>query len=116
MYASAMLGPSHERYGTGSNSWLTGTASWMYYAATKYILGFRAEYDGIVIDPCIPDDWDGFEMTRIYRGKKCHVTVKGNKGNIKSLTVNGYSINGNYIPYALIEKDEIINIVAVFTE
>ena len=115
VYASAMLGPSHERYGAGSNSWLTGTASWMYYAATQYILGFRADYDGIWIDPCIPDDWDGFEMTRIYRGKQCRVVVKGNQGSIRQLVVNGQSIQGNFIPYALIKDMDTVEIIAEFT-
>lgn len=116
VYASAMLGPSHERYGAGSNSWLTGTASWMYYAVTQYILGFRAEYDGILIDPCIPSDWDGFQMTRIYRGKKCNLTVKGSKGKINQLNVNGNVINGNYIPYSLIKDMDTVEIIASYTE
>ena len=88
----------------------------MYYAVTQYILGFRADYDGIVIDPCIPDNWNGFEMTRIYRGKKCHLTVNGCKGKIRKLNVNGNTIAGNYIPYALIEKEDIVNIIAEFAE
>ena len=112
VYASAMLGPSHERYGAGSNSWLTGTASWMYYAVTQYILGFRAEYDGILIDPCIPSDWDGFQMTRIYRGKKCNLTVKGSKGKINQWNV----INGNYIPYSLIKDMDTVEVIASYTE
>ena len=115
VYASAMLGPSHERYGAGSNSWLTGTASWMYYAVTQYILGFRVDYDGICIDPCIPDTWDGFEMTRLYRGKVCHVTVKGNRGKFRRLTVNGERVEGNFIPYSLIENADSVEIVAEFT-
>lgn len=114
VYASALLGPSHERYGAGSNSWLTGTASWMYYAATQYILGFRPEYDGILIDPCIPDDWDGFEMTRIYRGKECHLKVRGSKGEIKKLTVNGNVIEGSFIPSYLTEKADRVEIIAEF--
>ena len=115
VYASAMLGPSHERYGAGSNSWLTGTASWMYYAVTQYILGFRVDYDGICIDPCIPDTWNGFEMTRLYRGKTCHVTVKGNRGKVPRLTVNGERVEGNFIPYSLIENADSVEIVAEFT-
>ena len=108
VYASALLGPSHERFGAGSNSWLTGTASWMYFAATEYILGFRPNYDGIDIDPCIPDDWDGFEMTRIYRGIKCNLTVK-NGG--KSLTVDGKKLEGKFVPYEMIKGKEQVEIV-----
>ena len=108
VYASALLGPSHERFGAGSNSWLTGTASWMYFAATQYILGFRPDYDGIVIDPCIPTDWEDFEMTRIYRGIKCNLTVKKNG---KKLVVDGVEIDGNFIPYDMIKDKNEVEIV-----
>ena len=114
VYASALLGPSHERYGAGSNSWLTGTASWMYYAATQYILGFRPEYDGVLIDPCIPKEWHGFEMTRIYRGKECRLKVKGSEGKIKKLIINGQLVEGNFIHNSLIEKAETVEIIAEF--
>ena len=112
-YASALLGPAHERFGAGSNSWLTGTASWMYYAATQYILGFRTDYDGLTIDPCIPSSWDGFKMTRIYRGIKCHLTVK-RSGTQYKLMVDGEEMKGKYIPYELLEgKTEVEITVAV---
>lgn len=115
VYGSAMLGPQHERFGTGSNSWLTGTASWMYFAATQYILGFRPDYDGIVIDPCIPSVWDGFTMTRKYRGIVCKLNVKkSNSGNtrVNKLTVNGNEIEGNFISYSLIKDSTDVEIVA----
>lgn len=116
VYGSALLGPAHERYGAGSNSWLTGTASWMYFAVTQYILGFRPEYDGILIDPCIPTDWDGFSMTRKYRGIKCNVTVKAcvGKTKVSRLIVDGVEVDGNYIPYEMIKGKESIDIIAEF--
>ena len=110
VYASALLGPSHERFGAGSNSWLTGTASWMYYAATQYILGFRADYDGLTIDPCIPSSWNDFEMTRIYRGVICHLTVKRSDSPY-NLTVNGKKMKGKYIPYNFIKEAHQVEIV-----
>ena len=73
VYASSMVAPCHEKNYMGVNSWLSGTASWMYLAATQYILGFRPDYDGVVIDPCVPKDWDGFRYTRAYRGTKVEV-------------------------------------------
>ena len=117
VYGSALMGPEHERYGAGSNSWLTGTASWMYFAVTQFILGFRPEYDGIVIDPCIPKDWDGFEMKRIYRGIKCNVTVKKEQSGqnvITKLIIDGKETQGNYIPYDLIKDKDTVEILAIF--
>lgn len=116
VYGSALLGPEHERYGAGSNSWLTGTASWMYFAVVQYILGFRPEYDGIVIDPCIPDSWNGFKMKRIYRGIKCNVTVKRQQNSgkvVKKLIVDGKETEGNYISYDLIKDKDTVEILAV---
>jgi len=116
-YGSALLGPDHERYGAGSNSWLTGTASWMYFAATQHILGFRPDYDGITIDPCIPNDWNGFEMTREYRGIKCNLKVGKlpyENARAKALTVNGKKIEGNFIPLSLIENEKEVNIEVEF--
>ncbi len=116
VYASAILGPSHSKFGAGSNSWLTGTASWMYYAATQYILGFRPEYDGISIDPCIPNGWNGFKMRRIYRGTVCNLTVKCKSENItevKKLIIDGVEKKGNFIESDIIKNKREVNIVAL---
>ncbi|MBE6957882.1 MAG: glycosyl transferase [Ruminococcaceae bacterium] len=117
VYGSAQLGPAHERFGAGSNSWLTGTASWMYFTATQYILGFRPDYDGIVIDPCIPDSWDGFKMKRNYRGTECTLTVgKRPEANakVKALLVDGERIEGNFLSAKLLEGKKKAEITAVF--
>ena len=76
VYAQNILGDEHPQFGLGRNSWLSGTASWCYQAGTQWILGIRAEYDGLRIDPCIPSKWDGFKATRKYRGVTYHITVK----------------------------------------
>ncbi len=56
------------QFGLAHNAWLTGTASWMYQAGLKYILGIHPEYDGLRVDPCIPAEWDGFRVRRRFRG------------------------------------------------
>ncbi|MCW5951697.1 MAG: hypothetical protein KIT69_05535 [Propionibacteriaceae bacterium] len=76
VYAQFLYGRDHEWFGKAQNPWLTGTAGWMYTAATKYILGVRPEFDALVIDPCIPADWDGFTVTRQWRGASYEVEVR----------------------------------------
>ena len=49
--------------GRGGWTWYTGSAAWMYRAGIESILGIRREGDFLVIDPCIPADWPGFEVT-----------------------------------------------------
>jgi cellobiose phosphorylase len=101
VYAQNILGDEHPQFGLGRNSWLSGTASWCYQAATKHILGVRPSYRGLELDPCIPKAWDGFELTRVFRGSTYKVRVKNphhvSKG-VKSLIVDGRPIAGHVVP------------------
>jgi cyclic beta-1,2-glucan synthetase len=49
--------------GRGGWTWYTGSAGWMYRAGIEGILGIRREGSFLVIEPCIPDAWPGFEAT-----------------------------------------------------
>lgn len=90
------------RFGEAKNSWLTGTAAWTFTNVSQYILGIRPEFDGLCIDPCIPETLSGFTVTRHFRGAVYHIHVdnsaKSQKG-IKTLLVNGTPVEGNMIPY-----------------
>ena len=102
VYSQFITGKEHPyRFGRARNSWLTGTASWSFVAISQYILGVRAEYDGLVVDPCIPSEWEGFTVNRVYRSKTFRIDVKNpnrvSRGVIK-LVVNGEEISGNMIP------------------
>lgn len=94
-YVQFIYGRDHEWFGKAQNPWLTGTAGWMYTAATKYILGIRPGMAGLVIDPAIPTDWDGFEVTRQWRGASYDIEVRNpdhvSKG-VTSLTLDGEPI------------------------
>ncbi|WP_373237578.1 GH36-type glycosyl hydrolase domain-containing protein, partial [Cohaesibacter celericrescens] len=48
--------------GRGGWTWYTGSAGWMYQAGLAGILGLRREGKMLVIAPCIPKDWRGFDM------------------------------------------------------
>ena len=112
VYASSMIGPAHEKYGTGSESWLSGTAAWMYLAAAQYILGIRPDYAGLCINPQIPDAWDGFTATRKCRGTAVHITVK--KGQEKGLFADGTKLEGNIVPYEMLHAKQQVEVVCVY--
>jgi N,N'-diacetylchitobiose phosphorylase len=83
VYAQFLYGRDHAWYGKAQNPWLTGTAGWMYTAATKYILGVRPGFDALVVDPCIPPAWDGFTVTRQWRGATYEIEVR-NPGHVSA--------------------------------
>ncbi|MEM2823527.1 MAG: hypothetical protein QXF69_05465 [Thermofilaceae archaeon] len=100
VYSQNTAAPEHPMYGLSRNSWLTGTASWMYVAVTQWILGVRPCYKGLKIAPCIPEDWSGFRMTRVFRGVTYHIDVKrvGRGNKVRSIRVEGRAIEGDIVP------------------
>ncbi len=100
VYPQNILADEHPQFGLARNSWLSGTASWMYQTGTQWILGIRAEYDGLRIDPCIPSKWHGFRATRNYRGVTYLITVNNPKHvckGVEKITVSGGRAEGNLI-------------------
>lgn len=101
VYPQNILSDEHPQFGLARNSWLSGTASWMYQAGTRYILGVRPTYDGLLIDPCIPAEWDGFEVTRHFRGAVYRITVRNpqhvQKG-VRQVTVDGQPVSDCVVP------------------
>jgi len=80
VYPQNVLGDEHPQFGLGRNSWLSGTASWAYQAATQRILGVRADYAGLVVDPRVPGAWKGFTVVRRFRGATYRVRVLDPRG------------------------------------
>lgn len=101
VYAQNILGDEHPQFGLGRNSWLSGTASWCYQAGTQWILGIRAEYDGLRIDPCIPAGWKEFSVTRRFRQQRYTITVHNPNGaqkGVARVVVDGREVRGNLVP------------------
>ena len=103
VYSQMVAGKDAKNFGEAKNSWLTGTAAWTFVNASQYILGIAPTLTGLSVDPCVPAEFDGFEVSRLYRGVTYHITVKNpdhvQKG-IKEMIVDGQSVSGNVIPPA----------------
>jgi cellobiose phosphorylase len=101
VYAQMIAGKDAPNPGEAKNSWLTGTAAWNFVAISQWILGIRAEHDGLRIDPVLPADWGDFTLTRQFRGARYNITVhkpKGTAGRVARLTLDGREISGNLVP------------------
>ncbi len=79
VYCSNIFGPESDKFGLANVSWLTGTAAWMYVAVTQYMLGIRAKWDGLEIDPCLPKEMLPAKVTRVFRGKTYNITITKNE-------------------------------------
>lgn len=88
----------HSRlFGKSRLPWLSGTASWSYYAAVHAILGIQPDYDGLRIEPCLPSAWPEVTVERVFRGKRFVIHVKNGKA-FRSMRVNGKDYPSGFIP------------------
>jgi cellobiose phosphorylase len=101
VYSQMIAGKDSKRHGEAKNSWLTGTAAWNFVAISQYILGVRAELDGLRVDPCIPPRWNGFSVHRAFRNARYEITVENphhvSKG-VATVVADGKEISGNVLP------------------
>lgn len=98
-----VAGKDAARPGEGKNSWLTGTAAWMWYTVSEFILGIKPSYDGLTIDPCLPTSAKEYEVCRKFRGAEYSIKVKNPKGvnkGVRSLLLDGQRMKGNTVPFS----------------
>ncbi len=102
VYSQMVAGADAYLPGEAKNSWLTGTAAWTFVNISQYILGIYPTHKGLSVNPCVPKDFGDFRITRKFREGTYDIKVvnpdKVEKG-IKSITVDGASIEGCVIPY-----------------
>ena len=114
VYSQMIAGKDAKNFGEAKNSWLTGTAAWTFLNVSQAILGIQPDYDGLVVDPCIPSELSGFTITRKFRDVTYTIEVqnpnKSQKG-ISKLIVDGVTVDGNQIPYDASKKQ--VHVVAV---
>ncbi|MEE3420759.1 MAG: glycosyl transferase [Lachnospiraceae bacterium] len=106
VYSQMVGGRDARFFGQGKNSWLTGTAAWTFADISQYILGIYPTLTGLMVDPCIPEDFGDFHVTRIYRGATYDIEVHthDSQKGVRAMTVNGTPIEGNIIP---VDKDTL---------
>ena len=116
VYSQMIAGKDAPNFGEAKNSWLTGTAAWTFLNVSQFILGIRPDYDGLMIDPCIPDHLDGFKVSRTFRGITYNIDIQNpnhvEKGVVK-LIVDGQEVNGNTIPFDSGMTGKTFNVTAV---
>ena len=74
-------------------------------------MGIRPQYDGLLIDPCIPSDWKSFTVIRRFRGTTYEIKVSNRNGmmkGVKQIRIDGKSLSGNILP--LIHTEKIVNV------
>jgi cellobiose phosphorylase len=81
--------------------------------AVEGILGILPQYDGIKFEPCIPRDWKGLTIEKMFRGKKLNVEVineSGSSKGAKRVVLNGEELCGTVIPFDKLGGDNCVKV------
>lgn len=88
-------------YGKSYQSWTTGTSAWCLMGLYEGILGVKADYEGLRVEPCFPAQWDKAELMRTFRGASYRITIQ-NPEHLEHgdpvLCVDGTRIEGTVLP------------------
>ena len=109
-----VAGDDAPRFGEAKNSWLTGTAAWTFVNISQYILGIMPTYDGLSVDPCIPEGFGDYTVDRQYRGAMYHIHVHVGDGvqkGVREMTVDGHAGSGNVIPFVAGKKEYHVTVL-----
>lgn len=98
VYAQMIAGSDAKLHGQAKNSWLTGCAAWNFVTVTQHILGVRADFDGLVVDPCLSSEIKELTIKRKFRGVEYKIHVKNTKSGKTRLSINGKELTGTLVP------------------
>ena len=86
--------------GRGGWTWYTGSSSWLFIAGLEGILGVKKEGDVLEISPCIPNDWENYEVNLSVGKAKyliCVYQMEHQNSSIKTIYVDNNPIQTNRI-------------------
>ena len=81
--------------GRGGWTWYTGSSAWMYRAGLEAILGCCLRGNALLLDPCVPRAWPGFQLTLRYRSSRYEISVENPRAvcrGVTSLLLDGETI------------------------
>jgi cyclic beta-1,2-glucan synthetase len=102
--------------GRGGWTWYTGSAGWMYRAGLERILGFRVRGATLLLDPCVPSSWRGFEIDFRHRSARYHIVVDNPQGKVRgiaSLRLDGISMATTPAVIPLVDDDSVHDVRVV---
>jgi cyclic beta-1,2-glucan synthetase len=97
---------SPQHVGRGGWTWYTGSAGWMYRTAVEGILGIHVRGRVLIINPCIPHGWTGFEITYKYGSSRYRIAVENPRSvsaGVSHATLDGREISGSPCEIALVD-------------
>ncbi len=90
--------------GRGGWTWYTGSSSWFYKTGIEYILGLKIEKGILSLNPCIPKEWEEYQIR--YKFGRSIYNIKLKNPNGKNKGVKTFKVNGNEIEEKKIKLED----------
>ncbi|MEO6186220.1 MAG: glycosyl transferase, partial [Steroidobacteraceae bacterium] len=96
--------------GRGGWTWYTGAAGWYYRAVLECVLGIRIIGDTLTIAPCVPPEWQDFEV--VLKQPQIDYVIRMKRGNAADvgLFVDGERVAGESFP---LHRDALRHVVEI---
>ena len=104
----------HPNKGRGGWSWYTGAAGWMYRVGIENILGIKRVGANLYFNPCIPKDWQEFQIQ--YRLPKTlyRIMIKNPEGvnqGVKKILINDKEFPEAYVPLVDDGREYMVEVI-----
>ena len=86
------------RMGQSGWTWYTGSAAWMYRVWLEDVFGFHLSGSTLTMDPVMPRDWPGFEITFQYGSSPYLIQVVRTDAAEISVNLDGRALAGGALP------------------
>ncbi len=84
------------RVGQSGWTWYTGSSAWMYRIWVEEVLGFRLRGDRFTVEPVLPAEWPGFELTWRHGSSVYEIKVMRHEEESTVLELDGVEVG--FIP------------------
>jgi cyclic beta-1,2-glucan synthetase len=89
---AADVSAASGRIGQSGWTWYTGSAAWMYRIWIEEVLGFRLRGDRFTVEPSLPADWPGFELTYRHGSTVYEIKVIRRHDDSAALELDGAAV------------------------
>jgi cellobiose phosphorylase len=90
----------------------TGSVAW-YRRVIEWMLGLRADFDALRIDPRPPAAWDEYTVHKLWRGRSIHARFRRTDRPDLTVTLNGRPAHAT-IPLGDLSPEGVNEIIVEF--
>jgi len=84
-----------------SGHWLTNSREWGQKETTEWIMGIKPGFDGLYVDPCVPEKFTYCEVNRYFRNALYKISLTGSSPTqyeVMKIIVDQVEYLGNLLP------------------